>query len=448
MVYSSHYQYRMPEQTPVSPDFAVRINGEEALVQHLPVGSVVRLETDSSVDLEIHPTFAFESVVVRPLNRGIVASVTEGVVRLAVAPGTPVEPAYLSIEFDQQLRRPLFVLIDEPEVSRPNADDPNVVYLESGKLHEFKDLTLRDGQTLYLEGGAVLRGNIRAEEASDIAIRGRGVIDGSAHPHESAEGTRLIHLIACDDVVIEGVTILDGRNWQIMPCGCDRVSIKNVKIVSDYRSDDGIDLVGCRNVVVERCFIRTRDDCVAIKGFDKYHRRGGESIANIMVKDSVFWNAEWGNALEIGYETSVDEIKGVVFRNCDVIRCEAERFGSGGVLTIHNGDRARVSDVLYDEIRVEDAQEKLIDFKVCFDRYSRDETRGQIQGITVRNVHVVDGSFPVSILQGFGAENLVQAVTFENVRIHGSLMRDEREMRMIREKARDVRFVTEESPRH
>ena len=111
------------------------------------------------------------------------------------------------------------------------------------------------------------------------------------------------------------------------------------------------------------------------------------------------------------------------------------------MLTIHNGDRAVVSNVLYDDIRVEDSCEKLVDFKICFDRYSRDAERGQIRDVTVRNVRVVDGSPPVSIVQGYDQNHIPERITFEDVVIHGEPARDASAARMVTEKVRELRFV-------
>ena len=81
---------------------------------------------------------------------------------------------------------------------------------------------------------------------------------------------------------------------------------------------------------IRNCFIRTKDDCIAIKSTGDELRRG---TRNIDVADCVFWNAEWGNALEIGFELRTDEIRDIVFEDCDVIHVE-----DGAVFSIHNGD--------------------------------------------------------------------------------------------------------------
>jgi hypothetical protein len=432
-----------PDGVSASPDFTLTVEGEPVFVYHTPVASVALITADRALDVEVRPAFPFEKAVVRPLSRGVTPAIADGLVRFTAPPTTPEAPTLLSLELDDELRRPLILLVRPPETSPPRPGDPDVLYLQPGKVHDLGRVELTSGQTLYIPGGTVLRGNVVARDAENVSIRGRGVIDGSGHTWETGgRRERLVHLAGCRNVRIEGVTLLDGRTWQVVPAGCDGVTIQNIAIVSGGNSDDGIDLVSSRDVLVEGCFIRTKDDCIAIKGVPDFHERAALPVRDVEVRRCVFWNAEWGNALEIGYETRVDEMTRIAFRDCDVIHCEAERYGSGGVLTIHNGDRAVISDVLYEDIRVEDAREKLVDFKISVDRYSRDAERGQIRDITLRNVRVVGGIAPVSILQGFDGEHLPGPITFEDVVIHDEPpMRDAASARLVTEKVRDVRFV-------
>jgi len=80
-----------------------------------------------------------------------------------------------------------------------------------------------------------------------------------------------------------------------------------------------------------------------------------------------FGNGAWGNGLEIGFELHTAEVKNITFRDCDIIHVE-----SGAVLSIHNSDKAIVSNVLYENIRIEDARQKLIDLGIFRSKYSTD----------------------------------------------------------------------------
>jgi hypothetical protein len=128
------------------------------------------------------------------------------------------------------------------------------------------------------------------------------------------------------------------------------------------------------------------------------------------------WNGVWGNALEIGFETRSDTIQNITFRNCDLIHTE----GPEGTFTIHNGDRAVVKNVLYEDIRVEDSRGWLIDFKILESQYSKDKQRGKIENIHFKNITVEGNVFPYSQLLGFDETHRISGVTLENFVIHGT----------------------------
>ena len=133
----------------------------------------------------------------------------------------------------------------------------------------------------------------------------------------------------------------------------------------------------------------------------------------------------------------------IVFSDCDIIHCEYEGNQSGGVLTIHNADRANVHNILYENIRIEDAQEKFVDIKILDSKYSLDRVRGDIQDVTFRNITVGGSIFPVSIIRGFEMHNEMHRprhIRFENVVVHGALMHSANEMRMVVELAHELEF--------
>lgn len=188
-------------------------------------------------------------------------------------------------------------------------------------------------------------------------------------------------------------------------------------MISENDWDDGIDIVGSRNVLVDGCFIRTKDDCIAIKaGIDYFSKTTVEySVDSITVQNCVLWNGMWGNGLEIGFETRSDSIKNITFKNCDIIHVE----GPEGTFTIHNGDRAVIQNVLYDNIRVEDSRGYLIDLKILDSQYTKDKIKGSIRNIIFKNISVEGDIFPTSLMIGFDRQHIIDLVTLDNVIIHG-----------------------------
>ena len=93
--------------------------------------------------------------------------------------------------------------------------------------------------------------------------------------------------------------------------------------------------------------------------------------------------------------------------------------GPEGTFTIHNGDRAMVRNILYEDIRVEDSRDWLIDFKILKSRYSKDTTRGMIENVHFKNIIVEGEQIPYSQLMGLSDSFNITNVQLENFYLHG-----------------------------
>ena len=186
------------------------------------------------------------------------------------------------------------------------------VYVPPGE-YTSGQLKLRSGVRLYIEAGATLFASldgrqfdvapksalIYGEDLHDIALEGRGTVDGQAsyvwrlndftdyyirpnqllmeatgkplmrafpagHPNETVY-PRLVLLLRCTDVSIRGLKFVRSRSWTINPYACKRLRIDGVYIYSDQKAAvwaDGIDPDGCQDVRVSNSTIETGDDAV------------------------------------------------------------------------------------------------------------------------------------------------------------------------------------------
>ena len=360
------------------------------------------ISNEFPISFEIVSKKVFDKIKMRPISANIVPNISEGIIKFVVD-----TPQKLSLEFDDDLSEPLLLFINKTCINVPDLEAEGIHFFKGGKSYDIGCLELKSNETLYIEKGAVVYGTIKINQAENVRICGGGVLDGTKlHRNETRQVNRLILANSCKNLTIEGITLFDGPTWHLVVVNSNFVKIDNVNIISLVPSGDGIDLVGSSNVEISRCLFKTNDDCVAVKCFPK-----GENeytiIKDIVVHDCVCWSATHGNVLEIGYELCTDEVKNITFRDCDIIHCEHEGYQSGGVFTIHNGDHACVNNILYENIRVEDANEKLIDIKVLNAVYSTDKIRGKVQNIRFKNIQVVDGTLPPSIIRGYESEESV-----------------------------------------
>lgn len=455
--------YPTPEGASQGDDFQVRVDGQSQFVHDSQIAAFTAFSFSGKVQVAITPRKAFDRVDIRPKSRNITFTVEDGTIHFELD-----RPCQLSVELDGDIERPLFLFANPPEKKAPKPDDKRVHYFGPGQVYDAGEIVLKSNETLYIAGGAVVRGRVRAEDAKNIRVRGYGVLDGSHRDYK----TQSLKFSECTNVELNGIVILNSYGWTVVPLKSTNVKIDNVKIVGWRDNDDGVDIVGCHNLAVVDSFLRTKDDCIAVKASPGYFE-GGESglrnVQNVAVVNSVLWNAEWGNAMEIGFELQTDSISDIIFKDCDIIHVER-----GGTFTIHNGDWATVENIRFEDIRVEDSREKLIEFRIGLSIYSGDcpqeyhrqnpdrkrsplgqwmpvaeeelstyeAKRGRIRNVHFKNIEVTAEKPPVSFLIGYdNGEHSVQNVTIENLKINGQVVQHPEEGHFTIERAKGIRFT-------
>ena len=134
---------------------------------------------------------------------------------------------------------------------------------------------------------------------------------------------QLINLYLCKNVLIEGVKLLRSPFWVIHPLLCDNLTVKGVHIENDGPNGDGCDPESCTNVLIEKCFFHTGDDCIAIKsGRNNDGRLWSKPSENIIVRDSEMRNGHGG--VVIGSEIT-GGYKNLFVDNCKMDSPELER---------------------------------------------------------------------------------------------------------------------------
>ncbi|WFB34621.1 glycosyl hydrolase family 28 protein [Kiritimatiellota bacterium B12222] len=405
-------------------DIHLHIDGKPVEILHTDeanFANVIYDPTDGPVVVEVSyaDRIPIDKVDIRPLNRGINAQI-----HAASFTFTLHQPDKLSLEIPGRL--PLFLWANPPETDRPDPDDPQVIWYKAGQVYEVGECLLKDGQTLYIEGGAVLRGKVRAHNASSITLRGHGILDGGYYFHPAREFMHQARFHRCQQVTVRDITMIHPSGWMLVPVDCDDVDIFNVKQIGEVMSSDGIDVVGCRKVHIHDCFLRNNDDCVVIKAFiigaqngNRVPCDGRGNVEDVLVENCTFLNAPSGNAMEIGHELNVDYVRNVTFRDIDVLCVH----GQGAVFSIHNYAQALVEDITFDDIRIEHCYDKLIDFRISRSRYSVGDITGRIRNVTLRNIKwsltPSNAGYTVSMIGGWSPEADIQNINIENFYIDG-----------------------------
>jgi polygalacturonase len=107
----------------------------------------------------------------------------------------------------------------------------------------------------------------------------------------------------CNNVLIEGVTIVNSPMWEIHPVRCRNVIVRGVSINSLGPNNDGCNPESCRDVLIERTTFNTGDDCIAIKsGRNADGRRLNVPSENIIVRNCAMKDGHGG--VTVGSEIS------------------------------------------------------------------------------------------------------------------------------------------------
>ncbi|MBN2296451.1 MAG: right-handed parallel beta-helix repeat-containing protein [Pirellulales bacterium] len=165
---------------------------------------------------------------------------------------------------------------------------------------------------------------------NNITICGRGTINGHAELfHECLENSqhrkywkrkddqlitgRNLFLIGCQDVTLEGYTILNPTGWSMWLLDCDRVNIHKLKINVEqpYPNGDGIHLGSCRDVTVSDCIVNSSDDAFILRAY-QHQLNEPKSCERVVVTNCVLKST--CAAVRIGW-THDGEIKNCRFSN-------------------------------------------------------------------------------------------------------------------------------------
>ena len=394
-----------------------------------PVYLTVRSETE------------VKSAVIRPLSLGLEPEVREGVIRIRLE--TPVK---FSLEINGGIEDNLLVLAEEEryagfleawggqegqgqegqgqervlELKKERRQQGKLVYFSRG-VHDAGILTITEsGTTVYLEEGAYVNGKMDLDHCDRVTICGYGVITMEQYPLEMRSTyQRCINAMYCRDLTIRDITITDSNDWSLRIFGCDNVLVDNVKIVGCRGNSDGIDVCGSRNVLVQNAFTRVWDDSLVVKALDT------GNVENVTFRRCILWN-DFARPMEVGVELRADEVKNVRFEDIDVLHSPT----GYPLMGIHHGDRAVVSDIVFENIRIEDAPgAQLFDIRIAPSYWNRDHRMGCIRDVIFRDIHVAGRPgmprlLSDSRLQGYDKEHDIQGVTFENIDILGKTVPD------------------------
>ncbi|MBA4866509.1 endo-polygalacturonase [Streptomyces sp. PSKA54] len=372
---------------------------------------------DFSGTVEVEVTYnpgSAEKFRIRPDSYGIKPEMLGDTARFTLD-----RPRNIVVQVDDKIFDCLHLFANPIEQNPPAEGDKKVMYFGPGfHTPPNGELKVPSNTTVYLAPGAVLQAHVSIEGAENSRIIGRGVI------YNSKWGAMFVR--KCENVTIDGITILNPRYENIRVAECRNLTIKNLRAFSREGWGDGIQLYCSENVTIDGCFLRTSDDCIALytHRWDFY----GDT-RNITVKNCSLW-ADVAHPINMAVHGNPDPaahevLENLNFTNIDILDHREPQVNAQGCIAINAADGNLVRDVRFDNIRVEDFRwGQLVHMRVVNNpRWNKASGRG-IENVYIKDLSYNGKNADTSIIAGTDAERTVKDITFENLRVNDRVIAD------------------------
>ncbi len=404
--------------------YPVKVDEVRGIRHCVETASMAYFDFDGTVEVAVkYNKGAVDSARVRPLSYEIVPAIDGTTLTFTLS-----SPRNLSVEVNGDIFHNLHLFANPLDAHRPSAKEikragkkgSKLVYFGPG-VHQLPGDTMRveSGQTVYIDGGARVYGELIAEGVRDVRFYGRGEV----HPKGRGFG---ISVRRSKNIEANGPVVT-----QLPVGGSDSVNVTNVKSISYYGWGDGMNVFASNNVRYDSVFCRNSDDCSTVyatrKGFV-----GG--CKNITMENSTLWAdvahpimiGLHGSATEIGPDAPADTIENIVYRNIDILDHQERQIDYQGCFGISCGDNNIVRDLVFENIRVEDfRQGQLINIRIFFNKKYCAAPGSCVKNVLFKDITYNGNNSELSIIAGYDPTRRVENITFDNLVINGVRISDD-----------------------
>lgn len=391
------------------PTYLVKVDEVRETKHHVEHASMATFDFSEKVEIEVtYNKGKIDSARVRPLSYDIPFTIEGNTLQFSLE-----KPANLSVEVNGDIFHNLHLFANPLDTFKVDKKNPDLIYFGPG-IHRFEggEFRIPSGKTIYVAGGAVMMGRMLIENVHDVKLLGRGIIDPSVKMGIRIANSR--------NVYVEGLVAT-----QCATGGSDSVTIRNVKVISYFGWGDGMNVFSSRNVLFDRVFCRTSDDCTTVYGT----RLGFEGpSSNITMQNSTLW-ADVAHPIFIGIHGNVDKpeiLENLNYVNIDILDHKEKQLNYQGCLAINAGDENLIRNVRFEDIRIENfRQGQLVNLRIFFnEKYCKAPGRG-IENVVFKNVSYTGNRAEISVIEGYDAQRKVRNIRFENLRINGQIISDD-----------------------
>ncbi len=391
------------------PTYLVKVDEVREATHHVENASMATFDFSGKVEIAVtYNKGKIDSARVRPLSYGIPFTTEDNTIKFVLE-----KPANLSVEVNGDIFHNLHLFANPIDTFKVDKKNPDLIFFGPG-IHRFEggEFRIPSGKTVYVAGGVVMMGRMLIENAHDVKLLGRGIIDPSVKMGIRIANSR--------NVQVEGLVAT-----QCATGGSDSVTIRNVKVISYFGWGDGMNVFSSKNVLFDRVFCRNSDDCTTVYGT----RLGFEGpSSNITMQNSTLW-ADVAHPIFIGIHGNVEKpeiLENLNYVNIDILDHKKKQLNYQGCLAINAGDENLIRNVRFENIRIENfRQGQLVNLRIFFnEKYCKAPGRG-IENVLFKNISYTGNRAEISVIEGYDAQRKVRNIRFENLCINGQIISDD-----------------------
>ena len=242
---------------------------------------------------------------------------------------------------------------------------------------------------------------------------------------------QLVNFNRCQRILMEDISLLRSPFWVIHPLESTDITVRRVKMINDGPNGDGCDPECCDRVLIEDCFFNTGDDCIAIKsGRNRDGRERNMPSKNIIIRNCEMKNGHGG--VVIGSEIS-GGCQNVFAHDCVMDSPELERVVRiktnscrGGIIENINARNIKVGTCKESVLKINlDYEPKEI---CCRGFYPT------VRNVNIENITSENSQYGVQII-GLEEDTYVYDINVKNCRFNGV-----KDGNSITGKTRDINF--------
>ncbi len=451
--------YPLPAVYPVSQTFSLKVENISVPVTEFVVKGAVQyhyahFSFSGSVNINIKAAESIISCQVRPEAFDISAHVNGSEAEFLIT-----EPRYLVLYINNYEK--LIILADPLETDPPDTSEPDVInildydvdstgstnetvkvqqalddantngggvlYFPAG-LYTITNVNVKSNTTVYLQGGAVIRGTGNKQDyseyvpgsyerithlftvdgATNVRFSGRGTIDGYgvsladnvSDIRDAPLKIRALSIHNSSDVRVEGIIAREVTSWSVPFYHSEHLHVSRVKVLNytGLKHSDGINMCASQYGRVEDCFVITGDDAFCSKDY------GGEPTHDIVFRNCVGYSSTRGvtfgmQAYKLMYNIHYENIYMVGTRD--------------GIDFKHNDGLGHWENITVKNVFVDECWGKPFNMQIL--------EGGSIKDVTIENYRCTS-SGEYSYIKGLDANNKISNIALIDLNINDQLV--------------------------